>query len=770
MTLRTRHLALYSLLGFVALWAACDHRSVALEDAGVPGDGWTTPDIARCTPGGDYDGDGLTNADEGCSASRDSDGDKVPDWQDLDSDNDKIPDHVEVGPRSSSGRCAGPTYPGKDGWPCDTDGDGVPDHLDLDSDGDGVKDGDEDLNGDGLVGCCVKTCHKPGAAWQKKNCKLSAGGCGPGQTCKAGLCSPATSFSCSKGETDPKKKDYFPGGTSGSYICKDASAENPYGRKAVQLRSSAAGDLQVALEKSAKYATLKVSGLGAGLAAVMDHPDPKERVAAFVFSLPGTHSSVQQEQTQLLQRLQKQPYTVSLRASGIRGKTHDSFDLIQGTTVDLTLSYSDGLAKTRNAVLAALLGKTVPDLGLVPAYFGGSHSKMVLRLATVRRFAFKKDSAGKPVLAAAGHPTDSGDKSKWRVLVVGALSGGTDDANPKLQTNFVSTDLTNGTALASSSSLLVNECDVGKITSLPTADIIWVIDESGSMSDSRQDLVNNANNFFSRALSSGLDFRMGVTGVCSPVGSYKAAVGKFCSKVSPNTADMGGTDRFLLPSEQMLFSACVKNPPGYEGASEYGLVNAKAAVTSHLPRVASSPGKIRPGASLAIIVYTDEMPNSLANVVSSGGTPQCTLPASTRAKVDAILKPYRDLFTGAADPEAAATFHVVGGTCNNSCSAQVAHGYRDLAQDLGGQVGDVCQKNLGNTLQAIIDSIVARASPMVLERVPVSASLAVALDAVAVKRSRTNGFAFRAENNSLVFINVKYKKGSEVIASYSRWW
>ena len=770
MKLRTTRL----ILAACVLLAACSDRTVSENDGGISFDGWQIPgDISSCIPGGDYDGDGLTNADEGCKSGRDSDNDKVPDWQDLDSDGDKIPDHVETGKKGASGRCADATSQSKNGWPCDTDGDGVPDYLDKDSDNDGVLDEDEDQNGDGLLGCCLTICHKPGAAWQKKNCKLTAGGCGPGQTCKAGLCSPEAAFSCSEGETDPKKKFTFPDTThpdAKSFICKDAGPNNPYGRKTVQLRSSAVyGDWKVALEKSAKYSKLKVKSPGE--AAVMDHST--ERVAAFVFALSGTHASVQQELSALLQRLPgKLPATggFTQRTSGTLGRSHDRYEQILGTTLDLSLSYAVNLAQTRNQVLAALMGKTVSQLGYVPAYFGGSHSKLVLRLATVRRFAFKKDKNGKPVLDKAGFPTDSGDKTKWQVLVVGALSGRNDDASPKLQTNFVSTDLTNGTALARSSSLLIKECDVGKITHLPKADIIWVIDESGSMSDSRQDFANNANNFFSRALSSGLDFRMGVTGVCNPAGSYKAAVGKFCSKISSSTSDMGGTDRFLLPSEQTIFSACVKNPPGYEGGSEYGLVNAKAAVTGHLPRAANSPYKVRSDAELVIIVGTDELPNSLYNVIPSSSYLQCSLPPAIQAKVDSAVKPYLDLFSGVTDPEAAATFHLIGGVCNNSCAAHVGHGYRELAQNLGGQVADVCQKNLGNTMQAIIDNIVARASPVVLDYVPVSASLAVSMDNVAVKRSRFNGFAYRATGNSLVFINIKYKKGSEVIASYSRWW
>jgi hypothetical protein len=114
-------------------------------------------------------------------------------------------------------------------------------------------------------------------------------------------------------------------------------------------------------------------------------------------------------------------------------------------------------------------------------------------------------------------------------------------------------------------------------------------------------------------------------------------------------------------------------------------------------------------------------------------------------------------------------YHLIGGVCNNSCSANIGHGYRELAQAFQGQIGDVCQKDLGNTLQVIIDSIVGAASPVKLDYVPISASLAATMDGVEIKRSRTNGFDYRSSSNTLAFINVKYKKGSEVVASYKRW-
>ena len=77
----------------------------------------------------------------------DTDGDSIPDFQDIDDDNDGIPDLVEQATAINGG---------------DTDGDGIPDSVDLDSDGDGIPDLDEgglsvaeiaqlDTNNDGVI-------------------------------------------------------------------------------------------------------------------------------------------------------------------------------------------------------------------------------------------------------------------------------------------------------------------------------------------------------------------------------------------------------------------------------------------------------------------------------------------------------------------------------------------------------------------------------------------------------------------------------------------
>ncbi|MGB3402776.1 MAG: Ig-like domain-containing protein [Microcoleaceae cyanobacterium] len=130
-------------------------------DNGVVDTVETTPDSGEL----DLDGDGVADNPV------DTDGDNVPDFQDLDSDNDGINDIVEAGNPDvdGDGQIDDPTDSDGDGLadavdpdnggtlttPADTDGDNAPDFRDLDSDNDGINDiveaGIDDPEGDGIV-------------------------------------------------------------------------------------------------------------------------------------------------------------------------------------------------------------------------------------------------------------------------------------------------------------------------------------------------------------------------------------------------------------------------------------------------------------------------------------------------------------------------------------------------------------------------------------------------------------------------------------------
>lgn len=134
------------------------------------------------------------------------------------------------------------------------------------------------------------------------------------------------------------------------------------------------------------------------------------------------------------------------------------------------------------------------------------------------------------------------------------------------------------------------------------------------------------------------------------------------------------------------------------------------------------------------------------------------------------MKPTLDLFQGISDPEASAGFYVIGGVCPDSCGAEQAHGYRELAQQRHGQIGDICQPQLGGVLQRMVDDAADMGDSLIsLEYVPIAASLAATRDGVELSRSRQSGFDFRREQNSLVFLGGLPKQGGELVISYKRW-
>ena len=697
---------------------------------------WPDGSGGTCTPGQDSDGDRIPDEVEVCG--QDSDADGFANSNDTDSDNDKIPDSVEAGPNPSN--------------PRDSDGDKTPDYKDTDSDNDGVKDKDEDLNGDGKLGCCLNTCGE-----QRKGCpKVQPGQCGKGQKCQGGKCTPAVHFLCSNGESDPKKGTTFPGGKSDknlpTFICHKAGETGSKGLKQLKFSTSTTGQWKIALEMTSSYgevgitgATAKQAGATFDLVKVITAKQPPPTVAGFIASMPESGSDLNAMLNTVVGKLNAIPgkASVTMLSSGSTKKSLDGYQTLVSTQILLKTGPAIQPSEARNAVLKALLGKPLTKL---PQNFGPKANDFNLRMQLLLR----KDQ---------------------RLLIMGGVATTQMVNDAKINTEVHLDDLSNGTGLATLSNSATVQCDPFILTGNPVADIIWVVDESGSMNDNRLDVANNAKDFFSRALKSGLDFRVAVTGVRGT--NYQGYFpGKFCSRISSNKYDDGGQDRFLTSGEQSIFESCVKNPPGYEGGSEYTMRNASAAVAKHLPRAPGSPNKIRSNATLVVILATDEPPQDWISKVGSYTLyKQCTLDPGKQQQTNSWAKPYIDQFsgTGPQGSQAKAIVHLIGGVCNNSCNAGVGHGFNETVKATKGLAADVCQKNLGTSMQIIIDSITGASSPAKLQYVPISASLAVAVDTKQLNRSKSQGFNYAPSSNTLVFVGIPFPKGSQVVASYRRW-
>jgi len=523
----------------------------------------------------------------------------------------------------------------------------------------------------------------------------------------------------------------------------------PQGLKALSYKGSAAGAWTVGLEPKTSYkAATLTGGTAKHAAAAADFNQSWQQVAGFVLSKPSAATAAATESAAAISAISKNIYgKVTNTAKGAGGKSHDGFDMVASTTFTITTASTSDVSTVRNKVVEALINNTNITISGLPSIFGVPDTSFVLRFSTVLR----KDG---------------------RVIHIGAVTDAKGDADLSKVTGIVSRDLAGATGLAVAGKTAAASCDkiaVGKGSN--KVDFIWVMDESGSMNAERANIASNSNLIWTEAKKAGLDFRMAVTNVVNPTGSYKNCVGRFCTTISTNPQDTKGTDRFLLPTEQAIFAACIKNPPCYEGGAEYGLVNAKAAVSLHLPRAANQPTKIRTGAQVVIIVATDETPNSL-NKHLGGQFNTCTLSTKAQSAVDAALKTdYIGYFNGATSKDAKIDyFHVFGGVCKNKCSAQVAHGYKEVAAKFKGTVFDVCQASYTTALKKMIQDIVLSGTPLKLTHKPIVASVLASVNGTKLNRSKLNGFDYSAAANSIVIYgSATPKVGTNVVISYQRW-
>ena len=678
------------------------------------GDGSTNSD---CEPFEDHDGDHITNGDEGCEVDRDTDGDGIPDYQDRDSDNDGISDDKEAGD------AFGETPP------FDTDGDGIPDYIDMDSDNDGVSDGDEDRNGDGLLGECDAPCNAQTP-------------CSDGSYCSP-LHQVCVNRECLNGETDPYAPDTdgdgTPDGEEGTFICNPQSEDNPHGRKPVQFHTHTILNMQMGVEQGAQVLEVGPTNPGSYEGAVtVDILQPDHEIAGFQVARPPAGDSVEAEVQAAIQEMGASGIQdlVTL-AQGNSVLSHEEFPMVVSTTISFRTGTPRDISEVRDGLVAALLGRPETDFNFT-IQSGHVGTEFVVAFAT-----------------------------QWRdgnyVVLMGAVAV-RDDYNSGEFIGIHVDDMSNGTGMAEASATTEVECEEYVVESLPVADIVWVVDDSGSMDDDQTRVAQAADTFLDLANASNLDWRMCV------VDMTEDNPGDCCTDTDSTN------DTWLGPNEQAQFKNCIQDPAGSnyaDGGYEHGLTQMTDAITQHLPRNSMDTSKIRDEAKLVVVFVTDEPAQELKDdsscPVSSSSTdwdPDC----------DAALQPY--IGTLNQNDAIAHGILVPGSTPDCSDLGDWSRGYEELVSTVGGQTGSICQNDLTATLSIIIADIVGSASPVVLEHTPISVSIAVAKEMKsggsstfeALPRSRASGFDYRASANTIVFINRDFSDPPyEIVVSYQRW-
>jgi hypothetical protein len=690
-------------------------------------------------PEGDDDQDGIPNSVEGCGENPlDSDNDGMPNYLDRDSDNDGITDGIEAG--------SNPEYPK------DSDGDGTPDYQDTDSDNDGIDDGDEDRNGDGKLGECVEFCP-------------AGNECHESQTCVDGECVLTVNNICSMGETDPLDSDTdgdgIPDNQEGSVICIGRSEDNAFGRKPVQFVTHSQNLFRIATELDASVWEVSFDTPPDAVSGIMniDMEWLNAETAGFAVTRFPQKANLEEEVYHLATTVMSSISTTSsLRSSGTTKLSHDEFPVVVNIVLELNTDFELSVAEVRDMVSSSILGLSPADMSNPSTPYGAVGTSFILNMMVEKR---------------PGNESNPEDI----ILALGGVALKDNYLNPAHQAGFILDDLANGSGLAEYTATYEDECDGYYYIPNLKADIIWVIDESGSTGNERQKIADNTVQFFNNALNAGLDFRMGVIDMTlvsdfDPFGGGggEEPDGRFC------TGDNQSDDYWLDSTMQTQFAECAFNPSGAfeeDGSSEDGLRQAKRAVQRHF-------SDIRPDAVLVVIFETDEDDQEAydQDCTDTGyndpATLSCleSLPSGSYTYLRDTLNA-RNLNEGPGGVAhsiigypASCLDPNLGGT-----AAQPGIGYYELAMATGGQIGSVCAPDFHVTFDLILDSIVAKASPMILQHFPISTSIAVALENNPMDRSRQNGFDYHSTNNTVVFYGQAFEPNSinEVFVSYRRW-
>jgi hypothetical protein len=308
---------------------------------------------------------------------------------------------------------------------------------------------------------------------------------------------------------------------------------------------------------------------------------------------------------------------------------------------------------------------------------------------------------------------------------------------------------------ADSYSLLPDQASFQQVSSFAPKkiDVLWVVDNSGSMATSQDNIAANFNSFINRFSQTNYDFNMAIV---TTDGWHKMFPANYANSVDERFRDGSGTTHsgiFVMdrntPNLGPTFTTNVKvgiNGDGNERAFE------------SFRQSLISPFNIgknfrREDAFLAIIIVSDEedfsnTSRSLIETYTSSGL----IPVSTY--ID-FLDTYTKRLPNTLPNYSVNVISVLDAACQNQLSTdgfarKIGNRYIEIANATGGVKGSLCG-DFGNTLSLISDSILELSSSFQIGREPVISSLHIIVDGADVPNDAVNGWTYDASTMTVTF-------------------
>ncbi|WP_413570100.1 hypothetical protein ACLWBD_06370 [Bdellovibrio sp. HCB117] len=285
-------------------------------------------------------------------------------------------------------------------------------------------------------------------------------------------------------------------------------------------------------------------------------------------------------------------------------------------------------------------------------------------------------------------------------------------------------------------------------------DILWVIDNSGSMETSQNNLASNFQSFINRFNQYNYDFHMAVTTTDAwekqfDSSSIKARIRDGARlETSPGNYVTTSSGVFVMDKQTAnlsnVFSTNIKQGTLGNG-DERALESFKQALLEPF-----NSNFRREEAFLAVIIVSDEED-------FSGSSQSAFEDASKNYTVQSYVD-FLDSFTNAATNGKNYSVNVISvpdTACKNQLSTdgfqrKISTRLPQLADLTGGVKGSLCS-NFGDTLELISDSIIQLSAVFKLSREPQVDTIKVTVDGVAVSNDVNNGWTYNASDLTITF-------------------
>lgn len=327
---------------------------------------------------------------------------------------------------------------------------------------------------------------------------------------------------------------------------------------------------------------------------------------------------------------------------------------------------------------------------------------------------------------------------------------------------------------ADSFSLLSSESSFKQNTSYVQRkiDILWVIDNSGSMETSQTNLANNFSSFINRFSALNYDFKMAVTSTDAYLAYHynQNSRSKFKDGSGTNHSGVFVMDKFTPSLEQVFMKNITLGING--SGDERAFSSMEHTILNPL-----NAGFHRDGAFFAVIIVSDEddfshydWQNGTSSYYAIKNYTDTSLFKKDRwiSLLNTLTK--HDPKSGINDYSVSA-IAIKDEACrtylNNSFSGRlIGTRYFELVDATGGVKGDLCG-NFADSLTQISDKVIELATTFKLDREPYESTIQVIVDGMTVPISSTNGWTYDSLNWTITFHgNAIPDAGSDVRVYY----